>query len=196
MKRILLTSATLPTLLRPDTALEWSLLGMPEFEAGMLWGEPRYGHPEGKVAYHVREVLDNIERIPNLHPQDRARLRLIAYVHDTFKYQEDRSTPRNWQMHHAAIATRFLQRHCDDEVVLSIIEAHDDAYYCWLRQKRDNPNLEHKSIDYLLQRVGSHLQLYYLFFKCDTQTGDKTQASVKWFEQLGLDIEVVDIPRF
>ena len=37
------------------------------------------------------------------------------------------------------------------------------------------------------------LQLYYLFFKCDTQTGDKTQAPLKWFEREVPGIEVMPV---
>jgi uncharacterized protein involved in tellurium resistance len=44
----------------------------------------------------------------------------------------------------------------------------------------------------LLNRIGDNIQLYYLFFKCDTRTGDKTQAPVKWFEQTIRNIEVVE----
>jgi hypothetical protein len=44
-------------------------------------------------------------------------------------------------------------------------------------------------LEELLRRVGGFIQLYYLFFKCDTQTGDKNQASLKWFEQKNPGIE-------
>ena len=73
----------LENLIRPVSDLEISLLKLSEFRYGMLWGEPRFGHPEGKVAYHVREVLDNVEKVA-LPESDLAKLRLIALVHDTF----------------------------------------------------------------------------------------------------------------
>ncbi|MBN8527534.1 MAG: hypothetical protein J0M02_19550, partial [Planctomycetes bacterium] len=38
-------------------------------------------------------------------------------------------------------------------------------------------------LESLLERMNYCLQLYYLFFKCDTQSGDKTQAPLKWFEK-------------
>jgi hypothetical protein len=196
MKRITLTSETLLSLLRPETPLERTLLTMPDIQAGLVWGEPRFGHPEGKVGYHVREVLDNVDRIPNLTSTQRTQLRLVALTHDAFKNVEDRSTPRNWYLHHGAIAARFMAQHTTDPVVLDIIATHDDAYYAWLNEKRNAENLRFKTLDSLFERVGYCLQMYYLFFKCDTQTGDKTQASVKWFEQRVEGITVVDIPRF
>lgn len=182
-------------LLRPETALEKYLLAVPEFRQGLLWGEPRFGHPEGKVALHVREVLDNIDAIHGLSGPVRTQLRLIAFAHDTFKFAEDRSHPRDWSKHHGQLARRFLEPLTTDRAVLDVVETHDDAYYAWLGQKnvqfaRDN---KHKSLETLLQRVDHCLQLYYLFFKCDTQTGDKTQASLKWFERVAPGIAYVPV---
>lgn len=183
----------LETLLRPETALERLLLATPEFQQGLRWGEPRFGHPEGQVAWHVREVLDNLDRIPKLAPADRERLRLVALAHDTFKYAEDRTQPRDWSRHHGMLARRFLERYTDDAAVLEITETHDDAYYCWLGSRPGHTSPGARSLVGLLSRVHPFLQLYYLFFKCDTQTGDKTQASLKWFEKNVLGIELVRV---
>ena len=171
----------LESLLQPETELERHSLELPEFRHGLWWGEPRFGHPEGKVALHVKEVLDNINAIPNLALEDRARLRLIAFAHDTFKHAESRTKPRDWTKHHGALARRFMAHYTSDVAILDIIETHDDAYYKWLSQRR-RPS-PHSQLDSLLTRVGHCIQLYYLFFKCDTQTGDKTQAPLRWFEK-------------
>ncbi len=79
--------------------------------------------------------------------------------------------------------------------MLDVTETHDDAYYAWLAEILEKFGREnrHKSLAALLDRVGHCLQLYYLFFKCDTQTGDKTQASLKWFERMAPGIEVVPV---
>ena len=185
----------LEELLQPETALERRLFEVPVFREGMLWGEPRFGHPEGKVALHVREVLDNIDLIKELPEQERERLRLVALSHDTFKYQEDRSRPRDWSKHHAMLAVRFMQEFTNDRHVLDLIETHDDAFYAWLASRNEQFLIEnpHKSLDRLFERIGYCRQLYYLFFKCDTQTGDKTQASLKWFEKNAVGIELVRI---
>lgn len=195
MKRPISHPQALEVLLRPETALEKLLINTPEFHYGLLWGEPRFGHPEGKVAYHIREVFDNIDLIPGISRFDRGRLRLIALLHDTFKFAEDRSRPRDWSKHHGIIARQFFEHFTDDQLMLDIIETHDDAYYAWLGTRHEQFMLEnsHKSIDYLLSRIGPNLQLYYLFFKCDTQTGDKTQAPLVWFENNVKDIEIVRI---
>lgn len=186
---------TMKSLLRPESVLEQQLLELPDFQHGLQWGEPRFGHPEGKVILHIREVLDNIDLLKNLPDDWRSRLRLIAFVHDTFKYAEDRSHPRDWNRHHGLIARRFLETFTSDATVLDIIETHDDAYYAWLVQKHEQFRLDnhHKALENLLPRIGHCIQLYYLFFKCDTQTGDKTQAPLKWFEQIVPGIEVTPV---
>lgn len=195
MKRFLEEPNALENLLQPEFPLEERLLTIPEFRYGLLWGEPRYGHPEGRVCFHVREVFDNIDRIEGLHPFDRQQLRLIALAHDTFKYAEDRSRPRDWSKHHSILARRFMEKYTDDEMVLDIIETHDDAYYIWLDARHGQlaPSARRTSFEALFQRMAYCLQMYYLFFKCDTQTGDKTQAPLRWFERSVEGITVVKI---
>ncbi|MFM8371062.1 MAG: HD domain-containing protein [Bacteroidota bacterium] len=171
-------------ILRPETQLERDLIAIPAFQYGLLWGEPRFGHPEGVVGLHVGEVLENINRIQGLEDKEREQLRLVALAHDTFKYAEDRSRPRNWEKHHAVLARKFMEKYTRDTTVLNLIEAHDDAYYLWLGASRSGGIIQ---IEKFFERVGSHLRLYYLFFKCDTQTGDKTQAPLRWFEELMKD---------
>lgn len=192
MKRLFDEPQALEDLLQPETPLERFLLTTAEFRHGLLWGEPRFGHPEGKVAFHVREVLDNIDLIPNLQNLQREQLRLVAFAHDTFKFTEDRSRPRDWQKHHGILARHFMEAHTNDRAVLDVIETHDDAYYVWLAEKHGH-GPEGKTLDALLVRLDYCLQLYYLFFKCDTQTGDKTQAPLKWFERVAEGIELVAI---
>lgn len=160
------------------------LLQTPEFVEGMYWGKPRYGHPEGEVLYHVREVLDNVDKIPNITIAEREKLRLITITHDTFKFAEIKATPRDWNLHHGILSRNFIQQFIADTTILDIVELHDEAYYCWRNTKNGN---DYETIKYslsdLLWRVNPYLKLYYLFFKCDTQTGDKTQQPLKWFEE-------------
>lgn len=192
MKRLLDEPNALEHLLQPETPLERHLLTTAAFRHGLLWGEPRFGHPEGKIALHVREVFDNIDLIPRLSPEQREQLRLITLAHDTFKYAEDRSRPRDWEKHHGVLARRFMESYTTDRAVLDVIETHDDAYYVWLAERHGH-GPEGKTLDMLLARMDYCLQLYYLFFKCDTQTGDKTQAPLKWFERTVEGVEWVAV---
>jgi hypothetical protein len=191
MSKTALEDSDLETVLQPETELERVLLQQEAFRRGLRWGIPRYGHPEGEVFKHVREVLDNIERL-RIEPAERERLRIVAFVHDTFKYQEDKSHPRDWSRHHGVLARQFLAQYHDDPATLLLTEWHDEAYYVW----RDK-HLYHLPVEAeerwarLLERIDGYNQLYYLFFKCDTLTGDKNLAPVDWFEAHFPKIELV-----
>ena len=44
-----------------------------------------------------------------------------------------------------------------------------------------------------METFDGNMQLYYLFFKCDTSTGDKNPAPMKWFEKTMKGIDVVQL---
>ena len=177
-------------LIRPETLLENAILENPTFRKGLLWGEPRYGHPEGKIVLHIQEVLENIENL-NLDAETRRKLRLIAIVHDTFKNVEPKAYPRDWSRHHSVLAKEFLEQYSDEKDVLNVVELHDEAYYAWrMIALYGQKEKGEKRLERLLDRIGNDLPLYYLFFKCDTETGDKIQAPLKWFTKIVQEIEV------
>ena len=177
--------------IRPETALEGYLLEQPEVKRGMAWGVPRFGHPEGAVYRHVAEVLANVDRLADLTPRDRRDLRLVTILHDTFKYAEDKSEPRDWTRHHGVLARRFAEPLVPQRRVLELIEWHDEAYYCWrLAALYKRPSRSRQRLDALLARFASDLPLYLRFFVCDTRTGDKNLAPIAWFRrETGLDLE-------
>lgn len=183
------------TELNPETVLERRLLQQPDFVHGLLWGTPRYGHPEGEIYKHIKEVLENIESL-DIDPLSRQRLRLIAFAHDTFKYKEDKSVPRDWSKHHSIYARKFLEKLTDDQIVLDLIELHDEAYYIWRTlHLYHQPRKGAIRLQSLLDRIGEHIQLFYLFFKCDTLTGDKNLAPLRWFEQHIEGIKIMEIQK-
>lgn len=141
---------------------------------------------------HIVEVNANIDRLP-VDAETRRKLRIVCWVHDTFKHIEDKSNPRDWSKHHAVYARKFLARYVDDPLLLNVVETHDDAYYAWrLAHLYHDLRRSDERICDIRQRVGDYWQLYYLFFKCDTSTGDKNPAPLVWFEATMDDIEVVD----
>lgn len=182
----------LTRLLQPETELETGFLQDAEFRRGLVWGVPRYGHPEGTIWRHIIEVNENIDSLP-IDAETRRKLRLICWTHDTFKHVEDKSTPRDWSKHHGVYARNFLARYCDDQLLLNVIEFHDEAYYIWrLKHLYHDLTEADNRLKALREIIGPYWQLYYLFFKCDTSTGDKTPAPLIWFEEKMEDIEVVE----
>ena len=179
--------------LAPESELEMQFLHDPDFYQGLFWGIPRFGHPEGKVVFHIREVLDNIDKL-TLSPLQRKQLRIVTFVHDTFKYREHRGTPRDWTQHHAVLAKQFLEKYTQDQLLLDLTEFHDDAYYIWrTRFLAQNQAKSEQLLERFYQQFASSMQLYYLFFKCDTCTGDKNLAPLKWFESTIEGIEIVKL---
>lgn len=164
-----------------ENALERQILADNELIEGLQWGKPRPGHPEGKVIYHVNEVLKNVNRVTK--NQDyRAKLRLIAIIHDTFKHKVDTSKPRFGENHHAMIARRFAEKYITDPIILDIIELHDEAYNAWQTAiRRGRPYDGEARALRLAKRLGRNLDLYMKFYICDTYTGDKEDDSLQWF---------------
>lgn len=167
-----------------ETDLERQICRDPEWVEGARWGIPRPGHPEGTVLLHIHEVLQNINRIATS-PDERASLRLIALVHDTFKYQVDMTMPRSGPNHHAARARAFASRYISADIVLDIIELHDEAYNAWQMGGRKGrwAKAEARGAE-LLHRLGPNVDLYLRFFTADNLTGNKTPESVDWFRML------------
>ncbi len=183
MENILWNTDKAVQLLAPESDLEKQFLQNNAFCEGLFWGTPRFGHPEGKVLFHIREVLDNIDKL-QIDSFTRQKLRIIAFVHDTFKYKEHRGVPRDWTRHHAVLARHFLEKYTDNKLLLDLTEYHDEAYYVWRYQRNPLRKPEAKKrLEGIYQNFNGSIQLYYLFFKCDTCTGDKNQASLHWFEE-------------
>jgi len=167
-----------------ETDPEREICADPSWREGAEWGEPRPGHPEGAVKHHIAEVLANVDRYTT-GPGQRARLRVVALTHDTFKHLVDIKQPRTGENHHGMIARRFTERFVTgDEGMLEIIEIHDEAFNSYSKGARDGswPKAEVRA-QRLLDRLGPELDDYLVFFRCDNETGSKAQDSLVWFEE-------------
>lgn len=165
--------------------LEVCIIEDSSWQEGLFFGKPRYGHPEGKIIKHIYEVLENVENLrPRISTQDYHDLRLITLLHDTFKHKVDESKPRIAENHHAYIARKFAEGYIEEKRILDIIELHDEAYHAWrcFYYQKDLHQSEER-LHKLLLRLDDNLELFYKFFVCDTQTGDKNQDPLRWFEQ-------------
>ncbi|GCE47320.1 HD domain-containing protein [Thermosporothrix hazakensis] len=166
---------------RLETALERKIAADPEWLAGIEWGKPRAGHMEGPVKFHIADVLANIDA-QHPEPEERRVLRLIALLHDTFKYQVDEHRPRIHSNHHAYRARCFAQRYISDPILLDLIELHDEAYNSWrLGAIKGDWRHAQERVDLLLARIGPALPLYIRFFLADSGTDSKDPAPVRWF---------------
>jgi hypothetical protein len=167
----------------PENDLERRIAADPEWLAGLDYGRPRRGHPEGAVRHHIRDVLANVDAV-SLDEDDRRRLRLAALAHDTFKYRAPESTARvGTPGHHGSLAARFLERiGVDDAELGEVVEWHDEAFAAWMGSRRNRARAEARARE-LLARLGPGLPLYLRFFRADNATEGKTPQPVEWFER-------------
>jgi len=173
-------------IVKPENGIETAIVSDADFIAGASYGKPRSGHPEGKVIYHVKEVLENINKF-YCDDDDRTDLRFIALVHDTFKHKVDQTKPKSGANHHGTIARLFAQKFRTDHALLRIIELHDEAYNSWSVGGRRGEwfKAERRANQLIgeLMLLGC-LDLYLKFYHCDNATGNKEQENYDWFVKL------------
>lgn len=174
------------TIIKPENGIEEAIIADKDFITGCNYGKSRPGHPEGQIIYHIKEVLENIEKF---YPEDNDRtdLRFIAIVHDTFKYKVNNNKPKVGVNHHAMIAKMFAQKFRMDNNILNIIELHDEAYNAWgIGGRHGNWYGAERRANQLIQGLllEGYLDLYVKFYHCDNATGDKEQENYEWFINL------------
>ncbi len=170
-------------IIKPENKLENDIISNLEWQSGASWGVAREGHPENKNIIHIVDVLNNIDQA-GATEEERKLLRLVALVHDTFKHKVNIDLPRIGDNNHAVIARKFIEDYTSDPLILNMIELHDEAFNCW--RKGDDTGKWDKAEERLnnfISKIGEkNLKIYYMFFKCDNETGNKEQDSLKWFE--------------
>lgn len=178
-----------------ETTLECAIAADPEWLIGLEWGQSRPGHPEGKVIFHIQNVLNNIDRFFG-HSNSRLSLRLIALIHDTFKYKSTYRPSSALQKSHGFWAREFAKKYIDDAAILQVIEQHDDAYKAsrWMTEE-GNPAAAEMRAQALIAQLGGHLDLFMRFYLCDNRTADKSSEHYRWFERLVNQSKVVPSSR-
>ena len=159
--------------LSPTTELERRMLETPELQAGLAWGSPRWGHPEGSVRAHVAALLALIGDDDPL----RDDLRVLALTHDAFKAAVRPGERWSRDNDHAVLARRFAERFIDDERVLAALELHDEPYWIWR-----NAGAPKDGLVPLLDRVPD-VELFARFVELDASTEGKDLSFLWWFRR-------------
>jgi hypothetical protein len=163
-----------------ESELEESLAQEPALLAGLTWGEPRAGHPEGPVGVHVGDLLRAIDA-HGFSGEPRARLRFMALVHDAFKHRVHEWWPKAGRNHHATRARRFAERFTDEQSVLAAIEHHDRPYNLWRKMKRRG-ELDDPAFLAMMESLGD-VPLFLHFVELDGGTEGKNPEPVRWFRE-------------
>jgi HD domain len=164
----------------PENDMERAVSRDPELLEGLAWGEPRYAHPEGTVARHVSDLLDEIERRGES-GERRRLLRFVALVHDAMKYRVREWLPKTGENHHAMRARRFAERYTDDERLLATIELHDRPYAIWRRMRRSG-SLDERAFEDMMGKVADPA-LFLAFVELDGSTEGKNPEPIAWFRR-------------
>jgi hypothetical protein len=164
----------------PENDLERAVSQDPELLAGLAWGKPRAGHPEGSVGAHVGDLLAALDR-EGLDPETRSLLRLLALVHDSFKYRVNEWLPKTGANHHAARARQFAERFTQDERLLATLEHHDRPYALWRKMKRRG-HLDEGRFEEMMQSIPD-ADLFLRFIELDGSTEGKKPEPIRWFRE-------------
>lgn len=164
----------------PENELERRVVQDPELLEGLAWGTPRAAHPEGSIGAHVADLLERIDA-SGAEGQERAWLRFVTLVHDTFKNKVQEWRPRTGENHHAMRARRFAERYTADETLLTAVELHDRPYGIWRKMKRTG-RLDRKRLDELMSRLDAP-DLFLKFVELDGSTEGKNPEPVGWFRE-------------
>ena len=157
----------------PETQLERELLADPRLRAGLDWGAPRAGHPEGPVADHVAAILAAIAADDPL----RSNLRFLALVHDSFKAEVRPHERWSADNDHAKLARRFAERYTSDERLLAALELHDEPYWIWRNADAPEPSLRP-----LFERLPDP-ELFARFIELDAANEGKDLTFLWWFRR-------------
>jgi hypothetical protein len=155
----------------------------PRYRKNIEYGEPRSGHPEGRVKFHIAELEANLEALATygLSSTDYWKLKFIIHVHDTFKAESEHDVPILHPRSHASLAREFAAQFTQDEDLLNMIQFHDENYALWQQHKRAGA-YDAERFQTLLRTIRDW-DLFLMFLIIDGCTAGKEWAKLDWFIQ-------------
>ena len=154
----------------------------PRYIKNIEYGEPRSGHPEGKVKYHIAELEENLEKLaPRISKDQYWKLKFLIHVHDTFKADAIPDSPILNPRSHATLARKFAAEFTEDVDLLNMVQFHDVNFALWKQfEATDSYDVERLKI--LLDTI-SDWDLFLLFLIVDGSTAGKDPEKLRWFFQ-------------
>jgi len=144
------------------------------------YGEPRSGHPEGKVKYHIAELEAKLHELaPRISEERFWKLKFLIHVHDTFKADAVPDSPISSPNSHASLARKFASEFTDDADLLNMIQFHDVNFALW-KQFSATGSYDTARFQLLLETI-KDWDLFLLFIILDGSTKGKDPNKIKWF---------------
>jgi hypothetical protein len=152
----------------------------PRYLRNIEYGEPRSGHPEGKVKYHIAELESNLEKLaPRISEEQYWKLQFLIQIHDTFKADATPDSPIESPNSHASLSRKFASEFTDEAELLAMIQFHDLNFALW-KQFAVTGSYNVERFSRLLDTI-TDWDLFLMFLIIDGCTQGKDPDKVRWF---------------
>lgn len=157
------------------------IIADPRYQTNIEYGEPRSGHPEGKVKYHIADLEGNLEKLAcrGISEEQYWKLKFLIHVHDTFKAEAVLDSPILSPHSHASLARKFAAEFIEDADLLNMIQFHDENFALWL-QFAAAGSYDARRFERLLTTI-QDWDLFLMFIIIDGSTKGKDPKKVGWF---------------
>jgi len=151
------------------------------YQSNIEYGEPRSGHPEGKVKYHIAELEENLQKLAShgISVEQYWKLKFLIHVHDTFKAESIPDSPIIDPNSHASLAKKFASEFITDEDLLNMIQFHD-VKFALSKQFVETGAYDVRRFETLLETI-QDWDLFLMFLIIDGSTQGKDPKKIRWF---------------
>jgi hypothetical protein len=157
------------------------ILADPRYQRNVEYGEPRPGHPEGKVKHHIAELEGNLEKLKarGISEADYWKLKFLIHVHDAFKAEALRDARIVDERSHATLARKYASQFVADPDLLNMIQFHDVNYALWVQFDKSG-TYDVRRFQNLLGTI-QDWDLFLKFLILDGSTKGKDTGKLVWF---------------
>jgi hypothetical protein len=157
------------------------IIADPRYQENIEYGEPRSGHPEGRLKYHIAELEGSLEALKarGISAEQYWKLKFMIHVHDLFKREALSNVRILDPQSHASLAKQYAGKFIDDADLLNMIQFHDENYALW-NQFRAGGVYDVERFEKLLKTI-QDWDLFLMFLIIDGSTKGKERSSLRWF---------------
>lgn len=156
------------------------VLADPRYQKNIEYGEPRSGHPEGKVRFHIAELESNLEKLaPRISEEQYWKLKFLIHVHDTFKSDAIPNSRIESSNSHSSLARKFASEFTEEADLLAMIQFHDLNFALW-KQRVARGAYDSIRFSALLDSI-KDWDLFLMFLIVDGCTRGKDPEILRWF---------------
>ncbi len=151
------------------------------YRKNIEYGEPRPGHPEGKVKFHIADLEANLEtlRTKGISQENYWKLMFLIHIHDSFKAEAKKDVPVLDPRNHATLAKEFAKQFTNDADLLNMIQFHDENYKLW-QEYLQNGSFNPERFQNLLDTI-ENWDLFLMFIIIDGCVKGKDYSKLTWF---------------